>query len=46
MFFSKKTILEFFLLLYVNFILVHCIRKKVHINTNNLVRFCRNLALK
>ena len=46
MFFSEKAILEFFQLFYLNFNLVHYVRKNAHINANNLVRFCRNLALK
>ena len=46
MFFSAKEILEFFQLSYSNFNLVHYLRKKLYITANNLVRFCRNLALK
>ena len=46
MFFSAKAILEFFQLFYLNFNLVHYVRKKLHINANSWVRFCRNLALK
>ena len=46
MFFSAKAILEFFQLLYLNFNLEQYVRKKLHINSENLVRFCRNLALK
>ena len=46
MFFSAKAILEFFQLLYLNFKLEQYVRKKLHTNSKNLVRFCRNLALK
>ena len=46
MFFSAKAILEFFKLFYLNFNLEQYIRKKLHINSKNFVRFCRNLALK
>ena len=46
MFFSSKAILEFSQLLYLNFNLEQYARKKIHINSKNLVRFCRNLALK
>ena len=46
MFFSAKAILELFQLFYLNFNLVHDVRKKLHINAYNLVRFCRNLVLK
>ena len=44
--FSAKAILEFFQLLYLNFNLEQYVRKKLHINSKNFVRFCRNLALK
>ena len=46
MFFSAKAILEFFQLLYFNFNLEQYVRKQLHIHSKNLVRFCRNLALK
>ena len=46
MFFSAKAILEFFQLFYLNFNLEQYVRKKLHINSKNMVRFCRNLALK
>ena len=46
MFFSAKVILKFFQPLYLNFNLEQYVRKKLHINSKNLVRFCRNLALK
>ena len=46
MFFSAKTILEFFKLFYLNFNLEQYVRKKLHINSKYFVRFCRNLALK
>ena len=46
MFFSAKAILEFFQLFYLNFNLEQYIRKKLQINSENWVRFCRNLALK
>ena len=46
MFFSAKEILEFFQLLYLNFNLEQYMRKKLHINCKNLVRFCRNLGSK
>ena len=46
MFFSAKAILEFFQLFYLNFNIEQYVRKKLYINSNNLVRFCRNLALK
>ena len=45
-FFSAKEILEFFQLFYLKFNLVHYVRKKLHIDDNNLVRFFRNLASK
>ena len=45
MFFSAKAILEFFKLFYLNFNLVHYVRKKLHINANNLVWFCKDFAL-
>ena len=44
--FSAKAILEFSQLLYLNFNLEQYVRKKLHINSKNLVQFCRNLALK
>ena len=44
--FSVKAILEFFQLLYLNFNLEQYVRKKLHINSKNLVRLCRNLGLK
>ena len=46
MFFSAKAILEFFQLFYLNFNLEQYVRKKVHINSKNFVRFRRNSALK
>ena len=46
MFFSAKAILEFFKLFYLNFNLEQYVRKKAHINYKNLVRFCRNSALR
>ena len=46
MFFSAKAILEFFQLFYLNFNPEQYVRKKLQINYKNLVRFCRNLALK
>ena len=46
MFFSAKAILELFPLFYLNFNLEQFVRKKLHINSKNLFRFCRNLALK
>ena len=46
MFFSAKAILEFFKLSYLNFNLEQYIRKKLHINSKDFVRFCRNLGLK
>ena len=46
MFFSAKAILEFFKLFYLNFNLEQYVRKNLHINPKNLVRFCRNLAFK
>ena len=46
MFFSAKAILEFFILFYLNCNLEQYVRKKLHINSKNFVRFCRNLALK
>ena len=46
MFFSAKAILEFFKLFYLNFNLEQYVRKKLHINSKNFARFCRNLALK
>ena len=45
-FFSAKAVLEFFQLFYFNFNLEQYVRKKLHINSKNLLRFCRNLALK
>ena len=44
--FLSKTILEFFQLFNLNFNLEQYVRKKLHINSTNLVPFCRNLALK
>ena len=46
MFFSAKAILEFFQLFYLNSNLEQYVRKKIHNNSKNLIRFCRNLALK
>ena len=46
MFFSAKAILDFFKLFYLNFNLEQYLRKKLHINSKNFVRFCINLALK
>ena len=46
MFFSAKAILEFFKLFYLNFNFKQYVRKKLHINSKNFVRFCRNLASK
>ena len=46
MLFLAKEILGFFKLICLNFNLVHYVRKKLHINDYNFVRFCRNLALK
>ena len=46
MFFSAKVILEFFQLFYLNFNLKQYVTKKFNIESKNLVRFCRNLALK
>ena len=46
MFFSAKAMLEFSQLFYLNFNLEQYVRKKLHINSKNLVRFCRNFALK
>ena len=46
MFFSAKAMFEFFQLLYLNFNLKQYVKKKLHINSKNLIRFCRNLALK
>ena len=46
MFFSIKAILEFFKLFYLNFNLEKYVRRELHINSKNFVRFCRNLALK
>ena len=46
MFFSAKKILEYFQLLYLNVNLEQYVRKKLHINSKNLDRLCRNLALK
>ena len=46
MFISAEAILEFFKLFYSNFNLEQYVRKKLHINPKNFVRFCRNLALK
>ena len=44
MFFLEKALLEFFQLFYLNFNLVHYVKKKLHINANNLDRFYSNLA--
>ena len=44
--FSAKAILEFFKLFYLNFNLEQYVRKKLHINSKNLLRCCRILALK
>ena len=46
MLFSAKAILEFFELFYMNFNLEQYVRKKLHINSKNFVRLCRNLGLK
>ena len=46
MFYSAKAILEFFKLFYLNLNLEQYVRKKLHINSKNFVRFCKNLALK
>ena len=46
MFISAKAILDFFKLFYLNFNFEQYVRKKLHINSKNFVRFCRNLALK
>ena len=46
MFFSAKAILKFLKLFYLNFSLEQYVRKKLHINSKNFVRFCRNLTLK
>ena len=46
MFFSAKAILEFSQLFYLKFNLEQYVRKKVYIDSKNLVRFCRNSALK
>ena len=46
MFFSATSILGFFQLFYLNFNLEQYVRKKIYINSKNLVRFSRNLALK
>ena len=46
MFFTAKTILEFFQLFYLNFNLVHYARKKLYFYDDNLLCFCRILALK
>ena len=46
MFFLAKAILEFFQLFYSTFNLVHYVRKKLYIYDDNLLRFCRILALK
>ena len=45
MFISAKAILEFFKLFYSNFNLEQYV-KKLHINSENLVRFCRISALR
>ena len=44
MFFSEKAVLQLFQLFYLNFNFVHYIRKKLHINANNVDRFYSNLA--
>ena len=44
--FSAKAILEFFKLFYLNLNLEQYVRKKFHINLENLLQFCRILALK
>ena len=44
--FPAKAILKFFQLLYLKFNLEQYVSKKLHINSKNLIRFCRNLALK
>ena len=46
MIFSAKEILKFFKLFYLKFNLEQYVRKKLHMNSKNFVRFCRNLALK
>ena len=46
MFFPEKAILEFLKLFYLNFNLEQYVRKQLHINSKNFVRFRRNLALK
>ena len=46
MFFSAKAIMEFLKLFYLNFNLEQYVRKKLHINSKNFVRFCRNSASK
>ena len=46
MFFPVKTILEFFKLFYLKFNLEQYVRKKLHNNSKNFVRFCRNSAIK
>ena len=45
MFFEAKAILEFLKLFYLSFNLEQYVRKKLHINSKNFVRFCRNVAL-
>ena len=45
MYFPAKAILELFKLFYLNFNLKQYVRKKLHINSKNFVRFCTNLAL-
>ena len=46
MFFSAKAVLEFSKLFYLKFNFEQYVRKKLHINSKNFVRFCRNSALK
>ena len=46
MFFSANAILEFFQLFYLNFNLVHYARKTLYIHDDNLLQFCKILALK
>ena len=42
----EKAILEFFQFFYLKFNLVHYLRKKLHVNANNLLRLYRNFSLK
>ena len=46
MVFLAKAILEFFQLFYLDFNLMHYVRKKLYIYDDNLLRFCRISALK